>query len=258
MSATALRLATIPLALSAFGLRLAVTFWWMPLTWRITSPAQSIVLTLAGSLVAMAIPFGIYLLIALRARRRLADFQIRRGSFVAHSAAIPRGALSIMLMFLTGGLLLTERVPNADAVRLAHLPFALPVSIASVAVFTGLAALVLFYDRPRAILTAGALTVKGLRTLTVRWDDLASGGPNWPSPGSPRALLLHRNPVPGAHPVPVVVPIWRIHIDPAFLAHSIRHYVEHPQDRAGIGTDNGLRHLRATVQSPDLKSRSTV
>jgi hypothetical protein len=87
--------------------------------------------------------------------------------------------------------------------------------------------------------------VKGLWTRSVRWDELAPGGPIWPQPSRLRSLLLHRIPVPGAPAsVPMSAPVWRMYVDPGFLARVIRHYVEHADDRAGIGTEDGLRKLR--------------
>lgn len=251
MSPRAVRLAAIPIALLAFGLRLAITFWWTPLTWRLTTPGRSIVLLFGGYVVGAVIPFSIYALVAWWAARPPADLRVRAGTFVAPSTATASATNAILLMFLAGGLIVTERVPNADAMRLAQLDFALPLSIIAAGVFTLLAAAILFMDRPRAILTPDALIVKGLWTRSVRWEELAPGGPNWPQPGRLRSLVLYRRQAPAA--VPASVPVMRMHVDPAFLARAIRHYVEHAADRAGIGTDEGLRRLHELTSSATVR-----
>ena len=40
------------------------------------------------------------------------------------------------------------------------------------------------------------------------------------------------------------LPVGRVDVDPTFLTSVIRHYVEHPEHRAAIGTDTELARLQ--------------
>jgi hypothetical protein len=46
------------------------------------------------------------------------------------------------------------------------------------------------------------------------------------------------------------LPVGRLHIDPAFLAGTVRHYVEQPWHRPAIGTEAELDRLRSVLVPP--------
>ena len=107
-------------------------------------------------------------------------------------------------------------------------------------------------ERPELQLDPGGLTIRRLgRTTAIAWDELAPGGP-LPPVKRPRHLRLdlNRTPAPGQYAASVDVPVVWLHVEPAFLARAIRHYGENPQDRAEIGTGEGLRRLQAAAAEP--------
>ncbi|WP_433551012.1 hypothetical protein ACQP08_24935 [Micromonospora zamorensis] len=52
---------------------------------------------------------------------------------------------------------------------------------------------------------------------------------------------------PGSPPVAYPLPITRLHVDPTFLANTVRHYVEHPEHRPAIRTESELDRLRSAL-----------
>ncbi|KXK61491.1 hypothetical protein AWW66_13420 [Micromonospora rosaria] len=78
--------------------------------------------------------------------------------------------------------------------------------------------------------TPGAWTAGRALDLDVRYPDLVTGwGLRWGSRRSPRIGLDYVN------------------VHPGFLADVLRHYVDHPDERAGIGTPAGYDRLRRAL-----------
>lgn len=198
--------------------------WVQPLTWQIRPLGAAVPAGLGVLLVCAVAPILAYALVVRPGRGRPATLSVdrRHRRFVAPNSPYVSGYTAIMLMFLAGGLIVTERVPNGDRMRVSELAFAVPVSVVAVMLFVAAAAVLLFGNRPSVSLDATGLTVTGfIRRTTVRWSDLVPGGP----------LPYLR--------------VGRLHVDPAFLTATIRHYVERPEHRPVIGTGTELARLRS-------------
>ncbi|MFU8874595.1 hypothetical protein [Micromonospora sp. SL4-19] len=247
MSPNLLRWSALPIGLSAFVGRLAITFWLQPLTWRM-SGVSGLLALLGGLAVAVGVPAGLFALLGRGGRPT--QFTIRDGRFTVPPSPVYAGTQAIMSMFLGGGLVAAERVPDGDSMRIAE--FALPASIIGVAVFCSVALAFLLVTRPQLHLDPDGLTVRRLRRTTrVTWEHLLPGGPPPPAKRRQRWLRLYLNapPVVGRYPPSEDLPIGWLHVDPAFLAGAVRHYVEHPEDRAAIGSVDELARLRGRLAS---------
>jgi hypothetical protein len=230
MSPTALRWVAVPLGLLGFALRQVVTFWLIPLTWR-AGFGLGLLLLAIGLLVAVAIPFGIFALLYLPDRRP-ARLEVRDGRPTAPPSGVYAGSQAIMWMFLGGQLVLTERVPYGDSMRLAQIPFAWLGTTIGVGLASAVALAFLLIQRPILYLDPQGLTIKRLwGTTRIAWDEVVPGDPAPPLKQRPRRLPVRLRGRYG-----VEIPVGWLHIDAAFLADTIRHYVEHPQERAAIGT----------------------
>ncbi|MGK5445676.1 hypothetical protein ACSNN7_28170 [Micromonospora sp. URMC 105] len=155
--------------------------------------------------------------------------------------------------WLAGGVLITERVPGEDRVRFFESGDALVWSVLAVVAVLVAVMLVLWDDRPRLILDESGMTLRGVgKGRTVRWDRLLPGGPPAPAGKVFAALVLSEQPTsPAGRPVPRQLAVGPLHVDRAFLAATVRHYVEHPEHRSAIGTAPELERLRAAVSGAD-------
>jgi len=238
MSPTALRWSAVPLGLLAFVLRVAMTLWFEPITWRF-SFGQGLLLMAGAIAAAISVPFGVFALLNMGNRRRAAAFTSDSGAFTVPPSPVWAGSQFLMWMFLSGGLVMTERVPNGDTMRLAQLGFASDAaSVVGVGLFWAVGFAFLLVQRPQLRLDHTGLTIRRFRRTTrLAWDDLRPGGPPPPAKRRQRQLRVYLvgPPVVDRYPPSEDIPIGWLHIDPAFLADRIRHYVEHPEDRAAIG-----------------------
>ncbi|MER6595833.1 PH domain-containing protein [Micromonospora purpureochromogenes] len=249
------RLLALPLALAAILLRIGVEFGLKPWTWRLDSGAVGLLVlaaALAGSIVA---PVAGYLLLTRAVRRRPATFRVDPAGrcFTAPAAPAWAGPWSIIVAWLAGGVLLTERVPGEDKVRFVASGDALVWNVLAVVAVLVFVVLVLLDDRPRLTLDEAGITVRGLvRGRTVRWDRLFPGGPPAPAGKAFATLVLSEQPsTPAGRPVSRSLAVGTAHVDAVFLAGSVRHYVEHPEPRSAIGTAPELDRLRAIVGGAD-------
>jgi hypothetical protein len=238
MLPTALRWSAVPLGLLAFVLRVAGSLWIEPITWRF-SFATSMLIIVGASLVAIGVPFGVFALLNLGNHRRPAAFASDDGAFTVPPSPVWAGSQFLVWMFLSGGLVMTERVPDGDTMRLAQLGFAsTTVSVVGVGLFWAVGFAFLLVQRPRLRLDSTGLTIHRFRRTThLAWDDLLPGGPPPPTKRRQRQLRVYLAgpPVVDRYPPSEDIPIGWLHIDPAFLADRIRHYVEYQEDRAAIG-----------------------
>lgn len=232
MSHAVLRWSAIPLGLLAFGLRLARTVWVTPLTWEMSTGRRFLIL-LTGDVVALAIPIVIFWLLARRLPVSRARFIARDGRLIAAHSPIYVAWQAIGLMYVSSALVLFERVPGGDSLR----PFDWPFSVIAVSFAWTAAVAILLVRRPRLELDPEGLTlIRPFQRARVSWDRLIPGQPTSPSKKD-HALraCLHGDPVAGNRPR-MEIPHRSLHIDPTFLADALRHYGEHPEDRAAIGT----------------------
>lgn len=239
--------------MAAFTLRLAATLWVGPLTWHVRPAGVGLAIWLAALAASLVAPVGLYHLSVLRSvPRRPASFRLDEGAFVAPAVPHDIGTAAIVVLWLAAGAVLTERVPGGDRLRLAEFDGAALISILTVGVLSVLAVALLLVDRPRVALSPDGLTVHRMTSRRcIGWHELAPGGPPPPPGRRPRDLWLYRTHrlAPGGRPRPDLLPVGRLQVDPAFLAHTIRHYVEQPGRRPGIGTEAELARLCAQLGS---------
>lgn len=261
MSVNRIRLLALPFGLLALALRLATTLWVMPLTWQMRPALVGLPSWLAALAASLAVPVGLYHLSVLRSvPRRPASFRLDRGTFLAPAAPHDIGGAAIILLWIAGGAVLTERVPGGDRMRLAEFDEAALISILTVVVLSVLAVVLLLVDRPWVALSPDGITVQRLTSRRfIGWPELAPGGPPPPPGRRPRTLWLYRTngPTLGGRPRPDLLPVGRLRVDPAFLANTIRHYVEQPGRRPGIGTEAELARLRELFAADDRNRART-
>ncbi|MGW5668649.1 hypothetical protein [Micromonospora sp. NPDC003776] len=247
MSVNRIRLLALPFGLLAFALRLAATFWVTPLTWQVRPTLVGLPIWLAALAASLGVPVALYHLSVLRAvPRRPASFRLDRGTFLA-PAGPDLGGTAIIVLWIAGGAVLTERVPGGDRMRLAEFDEAALISVLTVVVLSALAVVLLLVDRPWVALSPDGITVQRLASRRfIGWHELAPGGPPPPPGRRPRNLWLYRTngPTLGGRPRPDLLPVGRLQVDPAFLANTIRRYVEQPGRRSDIGTEAELARLR--------------
>lgn len=232
--------------LGAFILRVAVEFWIEPLSWRLSFlPGFLLYATSAGA--ALAGPLIAFTRLCRRPRPRPRELLIGpdrlRPSFVAATSPWTVGPFTIMLMFLAGNGLVTDRSPDGTVWVSSWLQTVFAVgAVFAIAGWT-------LWRGPRVELRPGGLLVRTLRTHNVRWDALLASGP--PAPVErPRqiSLLVRRQPPEYGAYVVRILHRW-LAVDAAFLAGAIRHYIDHPEHRADIGTPAELDRLCAALEA---------
>jgi hypothetical protein len=244
MSPRAVRGWAIPLGLLAFALRLTVTFWVWPLAWK-TGADNGDLIFLAGFLGPLAIPFGIFAVLTVRSWRRPTRFECRGNRFVAAASPFYGASQAIFWMYLSGNFVFTERVYTNSGLSITD------SAIEVAALWAGAVAFVVV-QRPQVLLDPHGLTIRRLSSTTIAWDDLAPGGPPAPANRAPRHITVY---LTGPDPLhrsrkSQNIPTRRLHIDPTFLAATIRHYVDHPEDRPAIGTPEEMTHLQTAIAAP--------
>lgn len=234
------------LGLGAFALRVVVEFGIEPMSWRL-STVPAFVVYAAGAVTALAVPLIAFTRLCPRPRpapRTLLLGPDRgRPAFVAPASPWMVGPFVIMLMFLAGNGLATERAPDGEV---SISPAGWAQTLVTVAVIFTVAGWTLFRG-PRVELRPGGLLVRSLRTQLVRWEAVLASGP--PAPvEKPRqiSLLVRRQPPDYGAYVVRILHRW-LAVDAAFLAGAIRHYVDNPQYRADIGTRQELDRLIAAL-----------
>lgn len=199
--------------------------------------------------VSGGVPLLLYIRVIWPLRRRPASLHIdSNGSrFVVPASPHYAALWAIVLMWAAAGLVMTERVPYGDHMRVAEFPGTIPASVTAVTLSIALAAVVLFVNRPSVTLKPTGLTIRRLRRQSeISWDDLAPGGPPPPAKRTSQITLYLKRPRPGTVlPASETMPIGRLHLNPEFLTAAIRHYVEQPEQRNAIGTEAELTRLRS-------------
>ena len=179
MSARVALLLAAPFAVLAFGVRLGETLWLQPLAWRIHPSVLGLLASLGLLAGSAAVPVGGYLLLARSARRRPRTWHLDLGKrrFDAMASPYGMGPLVIGAGWMCGGIVLTERVPNQDHMRIAQLGVATTISIVvAAALMTAimlLPLLMVVVNRPMLSLDSDGLILQSLwRRTRLRWDEL--------------------------------------------------------------------------------------
>jgi hypothetical protein len=226
MPAWTARFLAIPCGIVAIALAFW-TDWFWPGDGSLSSKALILVAT-AG------VPFALYILVTLPVSRRPSSFAVKRNRFFAPLEPQRAGLNIIIWMLFGGSLLATTDNLQAGAIMAAG--------------FFLMAAAWLIIWRPWIALTPTGLVVQRFRRrVVVAWDDIAPGEPAKPRKRRPRSLNLYLKgePLYGTIPLCEEVPVGSFFVDAAFLVAAIRYYAEHPEHRAGIGTET--EHARLVV-----------
>lgn len=234
------------LGIAAFVLRVVVEFAIEPMSWRLGFVPAFLVYG-GSAAIALAIPLLGFFRLCPRPRPTPREFLLHRDrlrpSFVAPTSPWTVGPFAIMLAFLAGNGLATERASDGD-VRISDWA----QTTLTVMVIFGAAAWTLWRG-PRVELRPGGLLVRNLRTRTIRWEALLASGP--PAPvEKPRqiSLLVRRQPPDYGAYIVRILHRW-LAVDAGFLAGAIRHYVDHPEHRLEIGTRAELDRLCAALDA---------
>ncbi|BFU43141.1 hypothetical protein KRMM14A1004_13780 [Krasilnikovia sp. MM14-A1004] len=235
----------------AFALRIVTEFGVTPLTYALRSAEWSVAISTASAVTAVLIPWGGYWLCTRPAWHRAAEWGVDtdRRRFVADLTPRWAGPQCVFIGWFSGSLVPHERVPGMDQVRIADLGIVTDVFTVCAVVGLILGAVVIVAGYPRLTLDPGGVAVHRLMGWRRQfgWDELVPGGPPPPTGRNPRVVTVYRRPPPES---PHTFRPWhlradRLHVDPAFLAHTLRRYLDHPEHRPAIGTEEELAALRA-------------
>jgi hypothetical protein len=250
MSPRAARAAALPFALLAAALRQGHKFWIEPMLWRLGADDLDLLLSAAGWIASAVLPIGAYLLLTRRARRRPAAFvvDVAGRRFIAPPTPRWNGAWTVFLGWLAGNTTITERVPGTDVIRLADSTVLTVVGAVASVVLLVLVTIDALWSRPFLQLSRdGIVDQRPIRRHTIGWDELVPGGPPPPATRNPVLLTVYTWTASTAGSfAPRQLPAVDWHVDPAFLAHTLRSYADHSKGRAAIGTDAELARLQAT------------
>lgn len=252
MSRRGLQISALLLGLAGFCLRLLIIFWWQPLTWDWDEPIGFFVGFFVGLAIGVAVPVAAWCLLfwLLWRKVRPGVVELRAGRFVVPNNPAYGGTQFVAWMFMAGSLVPTERVPGHDAMRIYAEPVLLIASAVTLAIFLAIAGTLLFWPKPRIELTSTALEFHHfLSRQYLGWEELAPGGPPIPGRFQKLAVLVSgpRGWVPTTVPAMVLA-------ERTFVAALIRHYVEHPEHRAAIGS--AAEHARLVGPHGPLRSAS--
>ncbi|WP_412736731.1 hypothetical protein [Krasilnikovia sp. MM14-A1259] len=245
----------VPFVLMAFGLRLLADFWAFPLALRLDPASLSLGALMGAQVVAVVIPLGGYWWCTRRVWRRPPTWRVDadRRHFVADLSPRLGGPQAVVIGWASAALVPRERVPDTDRMRIADLGAVTDVGIALAVVALAAGIAMALANRPRLMLDPRGVVLQGLvRSRGFRWDELVPGGPALPATPNPREITLYRQP-PADAPLwflPWRLPAYPLHVDPAFLAHTLRRYLDHPECRDRVGTAEELAALHEGSASP--------
>jgi hypothetical protein len=227
----------------AFALSFSAAVWFQPFTWRIRPDVAGITVFLLSIAASAAVPAGLYALITGAFRRRPIAWD---SDPVRHRFSAPWSSRQAVKMIVlgcgVGRIIPVERVPNQDRARIAQLGVSTTVFVVIAAVLLLHLLLWSMTSRPSIALSPDGLTLRRrVRRDEIRWDDLLPGGPPRPDKRNPATIDLRRS---VTAPDRLSLPAGGLHIDTAFLAYTIRWYVEHPDRRARIGDAAELKELQ--------------
>jgi len=250
-----------PFAVLAFALSLGVNLYLQPLTWRIEPRVAGLAVWLLLAAAGLAVPAAAYALITGAHRPRpVAWDSDAAGHRFSAPASLWHAVLLIIWGWLAARLVPVERVPNEDRARIAQLDWVTTVFLLIAAMTLIDVVLRSMTNRPDITLSPDALTLRRrVRRAEIRWDELVPGGPPRPAKRNPATIDLLRSataPTAPARPSRrLSLPAAGLHIDSAFLAYTIRWYVEHPDCRHRIGDPAELKDLQRGFDAEDAENQ---
>lgn len=250
VSPSTARALAIPFAVLACVLRATHTLVVVPWTARPDVPPAASMAGVAAFLASAVVPVGCYLLLSWPAQRRRPTWEVDRDTrrFVAPATPYWTSPYSVFLGWLLGGLIVVDDSPHEEIRSMAQDPNMMWATTLGIgAGFLAIVTMALV-NRPTLLLDAEAVTVRGLfRTTTIGWDDIAPGQPppQTRTPGHIKLLCVETS-RDGRKGVVRRIPARFLHVDPAFLAGTLRH-IAGSADRTWVGTDEGLLQLRARL-----------
>jgi hypothetical protein len=201
---------------------------------------------------AAALPAAVYALVTGAFRRRPVAWDSDPAGHRFSVRPAPRHrAWMIVLGALVARIIPVERVPNQDRARIAKLGPSTTVFIVIAAVLLAYLLLWAMTNRPSITLTPDGLTLLRRTRKAVSWDELRPGSPPRPEKRNPAAIDLHRT-----GPGRLSLPAGGLLIDTAFLAFTIRWYVDHPDHRSRIGDTLELENLERRFAAMEADSPS--
>jgi len=244
----------------AFALSLGASLGLQPLVWRIEPDVAGLAVWLLLAAASMAVPAVAYALTTGAFGRRPVAWDSGAEEHRFSAPASPRqGVVLVISGWLAARLIPVERVPNQDRARIAQLGWVTTVFLLIAALLLIDVVLRSMTDRPDIALSPDALTLRRrVRRAEIRWDELVPGGPPRPAKRNPATIDLLRSataPTAPARPSRrLSLPAAGLHIDSAFLAYTIRWYVEHPDRRCRIGDPAELKELQRGFAAEDPAS----
>jgi hypothetical protein len=231
--------------------------WLQPLTWRIEPAIAGFTVYGLLTAVSVAVPAGVYALITGAYRRRPVAWDRDAAGHRFSVLSSPRQAVVMIIWgWVVTRFVPVERVPNQDRARIAQLGWFTTVVLVIVAALLIDIVLRSMTNRPRIALSPDGLTVRRrVRRDEIRWDELWPGAPLRPAKRNPATINLRPSATAPDRPHRrLSLPAGGLHIDSAFLAYTIRWYVEHPDRRSQIGDAAELRELQRGFATEDAAS----
>lgn len=231
------------------ALTLVLTIGWQAVADNV--PDRPVPIGILMDLAMFAAAMTLLLLLVLRPSGERTTFDISAGAFTTSS----RQWLGFHLFWVMLAGVLVGPGPGETWAELSPLDIGVDIPIALVAVG---GALLSWCDLPRLELRPDGVRVRRLRSMTTPWAALRRGNPLRPRRNEQQLALPLDRPdlVPPLFAKNPLIPLgWDA--DPWFVADTIRWYVDHPQDRAAIGTEAELESLRARLAGPFTSSTIT-
>ena len=246
-----------PFAVLAFALSLGASLGLQPLFWRIEPDVAGLAVWLLLTAASAAVPAVAYALITGAFGRRPVAWDSDADEHRFSAPASPRqGVVLVISGWLAARLIPVERVPNQDRARIAQLGWVTTVFLLIAALLLIDIMLRSVTNRPDITLSPGALTLRRrVRRVEIRWEELVPGGPPRPAKRNPATIdLLRPAPAPARPSRRLSLPAAGLHIDSAFLAYTIRWYLEHPDRRCRIGDPAELKEIQRGFAADDAAS----
>lgn len=225
----------------AAGVLLSATVALAPELWmKVTAAAVGLAILIVGHSMQY-----------LSRRKRRQQFTVLRGNFLALPASSP-GLNTITSLIMVGMFTSLSALQQDDAGETDRVLAGMAIATAAI---TGAQVLLAWPPFYVALIPQGVQWKSALHRRLVPWEALAPGGPPAPAPQTERVTLAVTRPeaVTSKGPKFLVGPMVRpvvggqFDVHPRLMAAAIRWYVDHPEDRPAIGTQEEHERLLAAL-----------